>query len=51
MKGDNTRKLTAEETDYIWIRARRGVCMAALARKFEVSRQRVFQISQREAAL
>ena len=43
-KGDNVRKLTEEETLYIRIRVGQGVCMAALARKFGVSRQRVWQI-------
>lgn len=42
--GEHFRKLTAEQCDYIRLRGQRGVCMAALARKFGVSRQRVFQI-------
>lgn len=44
MKGDKSRKLTEEETEYIRIRVEKGVCMAALGRKFGVSRQRVWQI-------
>ena len=38
------RKLTPGETAYIRQRGLRGVCMAALARKFGVSRQRIHQI-------
>lgn len=44
MKGDNSRKLTEEETLYIKIRLLQGVCQSALARKFKVSRQRIHQI-------
>lgn len=47
MKGDNVRKLTASQVEYIWRRANLGICMSALARKFGISRQRVFQIKNR----
>ena len=43
-KGDNARKLSDEERDYIIGRIKRGVCMSALARKFKVSRQRIHQL-------
>jgi len=43
--GDNTRKLTAEETAYIKECCGKGVCKSALARKFGISRQRVGQIA------
>ena len=42
------QKLTAEETQYIHDRANSGVCMAALGRKFNVSRQRIHQIAKRK---
>ena len=51
MKGDNVRKLTDDEMEYIHQRGQRGVCMAALARKFHVSRQRVFQIVKRREVM
>lgn len=44
VKGEKSRKLTVEETEYIRSRVAKGVCMAALGRKFDVSRQRVWQI-------
>lgn len=44
MKGDNSRKLSEEETLYIKIRLLQGVCQSALARKFKVSRQRISQL-------
>ena len=41
--GDNTRKLSNDQINYIKERIIKGICMAALARKFKVSRQRIWQ--------
>lgn len=43
-KGDNSRKLSKDDTQYIKTRLLRGVCQSALGRKFGVSRQRISQI-------
>lgn len=47
MKGDNFRKLSDEDTAYIRRRGLAGACMAGLARRFKISRQRVWQIVRR----
>lgn len=47
-KGDNARKLTDADRSYIKGRVALGICQAALARKFCVSRQRINQIVREE---
>ena len=45
-KGEQKRKITQEQTKYIQLQAAKGICLSALARKFHISRQRVWQIKE-----